>query len=78
METNVVDAIGTIGFGGVGIAVIAWIAYLYGKELLKNHKETTERVCDSFDRALDRRDKDIQYLVNEIRNGKSGGSNNNG
>jgi len=72
MEPTLVNALGTFAFGGGGIAVVAWVAYLYGKELLKNHKETTERVCDSFDRALDRRDQDIQYLVSEIRNAKSG------
>ena len=71
-----------LGVGGVVAVVVIFYAYCYGKEQLKNHKETMERVCDThrdvhersyemFERALDRRDKDIQYLVSEIRAGNS-------
>jgi len=80
MEIDWVQLIGALGISGVIAVVVIIHAYKYGNDLLKNHKETTERVCedhkytiericDSFDRALDRRDKDIQYLINEIRSG---------
>jgi len=69
-----------LGVGGVVAVVVIVYAYGYGKAQMQNHKEIMERICadhkctierisDSFDRALDRRDKDIQYLINEIRSG---------
>ena len=72
MEASLINALGTLGFGGGGIVVVSYLAYLYGKAQLENHKEEFKRVCDSFDRALDRRDQDIALLVNEVRTFRSG------
>lgn len=72
METQIFEVIGTLGFGGGGIVVVAYFAYHYGKAQLENHKAELTRMCESFDRALDRRDKDIEDLVDEVRSGRSG------
>ena len=82
MEFNLIEILGNLGATVAGIAIALYFAYQHGKRLLDTHKEAIERVCDThkeiherscemFERALDRRDKDIQYLVNEIRAGNS-------
>ena len=88
MEATLINAAGTLAFAGGGITIVAYLAYLYGKAQLVNHKEGIQnicdthekqvnRMCDSFEVALSRRDKDIHHLVSEIRFGKSGIVNNN-
>ena len=88
MEATLINAAGTLAFGGGGIVIVSYLAYLYGKVQLENHTESIQRICvthetqvnrmcDSFEVALDRRDKDIHHLVSEIRFGKSGIINNN-
>jgi hypothetical protein len=83
MDANIVNALGTFGFGG-GVAVA--LAYFFHNQfkvltdrnketvdrLCETHKAELERVCDSFDRAVERRDKDFSSLVSEIRTIKSG------
>jgi hypothetical protein len=83
MEPTLINALGTIGFGGGVAVVIAYIAFRQFETQSKNHKETVEKICEShrvnfkrtcasFDRALDRRDKDIEILVSEVRTLRSG------
>ena len=74
MELNTLEILSNLG----GIVIIAALCYLFGREQLNKHKESLDRVCDSykethertclsFERALDRRDKDIELLTTEIR-----------
>jgi len=83
MEANLINLVGTIGFGGGGIVIVAYIYWKQLESVLRNHKEQIDRlcethqaelnrVCDSFDRSIDHRDKDINLLVSEIRTIKSG------
>ena len=78
MEANLINALGTLGFGGGGIAIVAYLAYQYGKAQLENHRASikmvcdsheanTKRICDSFDRDLARRDIHMEHLVQEVR-----------
>jgi len=86
MDATLINALGTIGFGGGVAIVIAYLAHRQFEAQSKNHKETIvqlceshraafERTCESFDRALDRRDKDISSLVSEVRITKPGVNN---
>jgi hypothetical protein len=61
-----VNAAGTLAFGGGGIAIVVYFAYQYGKVVMENHKAELERVCESFDRALDRRDNDIAHIMSAL------------
>ena len=63
-----INAAGTLAFGGGGIAIVAYIYWKQTESLLKNHKEQVERICFSFEKSLDRRDSDIKSIVEEIRN----------
>ena len=72
MEQMLVNAAGTLAFGGGGIAIVAYFAHLQFKIQSENYQIALKRVCDSFDRALDRRDSDIELLANEVRILRSG------
>ena len=76
MEQMLINAAGTLAFGGGGIAIVAYFAHLQFKIQSENHQSALKRVCDSFDRALDRRDSDIEVLANEVRFMRSGMNNN--
>ena len=83
MDANLINALGTLGFGGGGIAIVAYLAFQYGKAQLENHKTSietvcgsyeanTKRICDSFDNDLARRDIHMEYLVQEVRSLRAG------
>jgi hypothetical protein len=86
MDASLVNALGTLGFGG-GVAVaITYFYFQQFKIITDRHKEMIDRlcesqeaelkrVCESFDSALAWRDRDIVSLVNEIRTIKSGTTN---
>jgi hypothetical protein len=67
MEQMIINAAGTLAFGGGGIAIVAYIYWKQSESLLLNHKEQIERIAVSFEKALDRRDKDFEMLAMEIR-----------
>ena len=67
-------------YGGGVAVVIAYLAYMYGKAQLENHKDElhricethkaeVERLCESFDRTVARRDQDVALLVSKIKSG---------
>ena len=75
MEQMLINAAGTLAFGGGGIAIVAYFAHLQFKIQSENHHAALKRLCESFDRALDRRDSDIEVLTAEIRILRSGVNN---
>ena len=72
MEQMLINAAGTLAFGGGGIAIVSYFAHLQFKILCDKYETMIKRVCESFERALDRRDTDIEALTNEIRILRSG------
>jgi len=72
METDLINALGTIGFGGGGIAIVSYFWYLHAVNQSKIFETSLQRICESFDRAVDQRDKTIELLSNEIRIMRSG------
>ena len=72
MEQMIVNAVGTLAFGGGGIAIVSYFAHQQFKILSDYHKAAVERVCDSFDREMDRRDKNLERMLAEIQAHRSG------
>jgi hypothetical protein len=67
MDASLVNALGTIGFGG-GVAVV--ISFFHNQQLIRLHdtfERSLKQVCASFEHALERRDKDMDSLSAEIR-----------
>ena len=72
MEQMLINAAGTLAFGGGGIAIVSYFAFQQFKILCDKYEIMIKRVCESFERALARRDADIETLTTEIRILRSG------
>ncbi|GHT10181.1 hypothetical protein FACS1894170_01870 [Planctomycetales bacterium] len=66
IEEILVNAAGTLAFGGGGIAIVAYIYWKQAESLLQNQKEQIERIATSFEKALDRRDKDFEMMYRRM------------
>ena len=67
MEHMIVNAVGTLAFGGGGIAIVSYFAHQQFKIQSEHHKAAIDRVCDSFDREMDRRDKNLERILTELQ-----------
>ena len=67
MEQILINAAGTLAFGGGGITIVAYIYWKQSESLLQHHKEQIARIAESFEKALDRRDKDFAMLYEAIK-----------
>ena len=71
MEQILINAAGTLAFGGGGIAIVAYIYWKQSESLLLNQKEQIARIAESFEKALDRRDRDFAMLYETVRGERS-------
>jgi biopolymer transport protein ExbB/TolQ len=63
MEEAIINAAGTLAFGGGGIAIVSYFAYLQFKTQSEHHKASIERICDTFDREMERREKSLERIL---------------
>jgi hypothetical protein len=54
IEQLIINAIGTLAFGGGGIAVVAYIYNQQFTKLITTHKEEIDRICTSHEKTNER------------------------